>query len=341
MGIPQELLPYRKPNIQNKRLSDPHVVICGAGASIASCYVDKNGKKVPALKNIHTVLGLTDELRRYGFSDEQLDDFEKLFSDIYDKPEYRDLVMYLEDVVRNYFKNLQLPDAPTYYDYLILSLTEKDAIISFNWDPFLMQAYKRNLCVKSLPTIIFPHGNVGVGVCDNCRTYGYADTLCSKCFKPFNDMPLLYPIGQKNYNQHSIIKEQWRLAEKYLSTAGGITVFGYSAPVTDIEAFDLLKKAFQNSDCKEIAPFTLIDLKEKESEQKNKWNEFFNEKMICFCTTLKETILWRNPRVSLEALFDAILQQHPREEHPFHDFSSLEELQQFAISIDIFDMYFE
>ena len=71
----------------------------------------------------------------------------------------------LESAVRNYFKSLELPDEPTIYDYLILSLTEKDAIVTFNWDPFLMQAYRRNLTVGNLPQLIFPHGNVGVGLC--------------------------------------------------------------------------------------------------------------------------------------------------------------------------------
>ena len=63
----QDILPYRLPNIKNKKLLDPHVVIVGAGASIAACKVDKNGKQVPVLKNIHTVLGLTDELKKYKY----------------------------------------------------------------------------------------------------------------------------------------------------------------------------------------------------------------------------------------------------------------------------------
>lgn len=51
-----ELLPYRIPNVKNRRLLDPHVVIVGAGASIAACSVDKNGMQVPLLKNIHNIL---------------------------------------------------------------------------------------------------------------------------------------------------------------------------------------------------------------------------------------------------------------------------------------------
>lgn len=191
----QNILPYRLPNIKDRKLTDPHVVIVGAGASIAACKVDKNGREVPLLKNIHNVLGLTDELKKYGFTDEEMSDFELLYSSIYDREEYTSLTRYLEEEVRKYFKQLQIPDKPTYYDYLILSLTEKDAIISFNWDPFLMQAYRRNLSVGNLPVLIFPHGNVGVGICDDCHTIGYADTLCTNCFKEYDDMPLLFPVG--------------------------------------------------------------------------------------------------------------------------------------------------
>ena len=47
----------------------------------------------------------------------------------------------------------------------------------------------------------------------------------------------------------------------------------------------------------------------------------------------------KNPRVSLETLFDAILQQHPRsEEKSFRKFSTLTELQEFVKTITEFDM---
>lgn len=148
MGL-QDILPYRLPNFKDKRLLDPHVVIVGAGASIAACKIDKNGKEVPLLKNIHNILELTDELTKYNFSDEQMVDFEKLFSFIYGKNKYKNLQAKLEYEVCDYFSKLVIPDAPTLYDYLILSLTEKDAIISFNWDPFLMQSLsKKYLCWK-------------------------------------------------------------------------------------------------------------------------------------------------------------------------------------------------
>lgn len=335
----QGILPYRLPNHLGKRLTDPHVVVVGAGASIAACKIDKNGKEVPLLKNIHKILGLTDELKKYNFSDEQMEDFEKLFSDINGKVEYKDLQEKLEYEVCDYFSKLQLPDEPTLYDYLILSLTEKDAIISFNWDPFLMQAYRRNICVGNLPELIFPHGNSGVGLCYDCKIKGYADCLCPNCFKELEQMPLLYPIGQKDYNSKPIIVNEWNRAKNVLSKAAGLTIYGYGAPVTDVEAVDLMKVAYEKSQMKDIAPLTIINLPDSEKEQREKWMEFYDRDMVLYCNNFEESLLWKNPRVSLETLFDAILQQQPRSiEKSFKKFSTVKELQEFIKTITEFDM---
>ena len=335
----QDILPYRLPNFKNKRLLDPHVVIVGAGASIAACKTDKNGREVPLLKNIHNILRLTDELEKYNFSNEQMGDFEKLFSDIYGRDEYKDLQEKLEFEVCNYFSDLKIPDEPTLYDYLVLSLTEKDAIISFNWDPFLMQAYRRNIDVGNLPELIFPHGNSGVGLCNDCKVKGYAGCLCPNCFKALEQMPLLYPTGKKDYNSKSIIKNEWKRAKDVLSRAAGITVYGYSAPVTDVEAVELMKSAISISQMKDIAPFTIINLPENENEQRRKWSEFYDVKMVLYCNEFKQSLLWRNPRVSLETLFDAILQGQPRStQKSFKEFSKLRELQDYVKTITEFDM---
>ena len=332
-------IPYRHPSIKNKRLQDPHVVILGAGASIAACKIDKNGKTVPALSNIHKVLGLTDMLNGYGFSAEELEDFELLFSNINGKGEWAELQDNLESAVRNYFKSLELPDEPTIYDYLILSLTEKDAIVTFNWDPFLMQAYRRNLTVGNLPQLIFPHGNVGVGLCYDCKVKGYADCLCPNCFKELSDMKLLFPVHRKNYYDGEIIQNEWAEAKRVLSRAAGVTVFGYSAPETDFEAYNLLKDSYKKSNITTIAPFSIINLKEAEEEQRSKWSDIYDKHMVTFHETFYESLLWSAPRVSLESLFDAILQQQPRANvKPFRNFATLEELQGFVKTITEYDM---
>lgn len=336
----QNILPYRVPNMEGKRLLDPHVVIIGAGASKAACAYDKKGKQIPLLKDIHKVLGLTEMLAQYHFSDAEMQDFEMLYSAIYGRTEFVGLQKELEYAIGEYFRKLEIPDEVTYYDYLILSLTSKDVIISFNWDPFLMQAYRRNLSVGNLPGLIFPHGNAGVGICHRCNVLGYANCLCPNCLKELKQMPLLYPVGQKNYNDKPVIKSQWRMAAEKLERAAGITVYGYGAPITDREVVDLLKVAYSKSHIRDIAPFTIINLPENRDEQMERWAEFFEPRMMLYCGNIEDSLLWGNPRVSLEALFDSILQQHPRAVmRPFSKFERLSELQEFAKTINEFDMY--
>lgn len=76
-----------------------------------------------------------------------------------------------------------------------------------------MQAYRRNISVGNLPELIFPHGNAGVGLCYDCKIKGYANCLCPKCFRDLKQMPLLYPIGKKDYNGKDIIKNEWARAK--------------------------------------------------------------------------------------------------------------------------------
>lgn len=82
-----------------------------------------------------------------------MDNFELLFSKINGKPEYAKLQRILEPEVRDYFKSLKLPDEPTIYDYLILSLTEKDAIITFNWDSFFNAGMQKEFIYRKFGTI--------------------------------------------------------------------------------------------------------------------------------------------------------------------------------------------
>ncbi len=218
-------------------------------------------------------------------------------------------------------------------------MTEKDAIISFNWDPFLIQAYRRNIDVGNLPQLIFPHGNIRVGICYDCKIKGYANSLCNNCFKPFSNMPLLFPVNKKNYCDNGIIENEWNIAKNYLSRAAGVTIFGYRAPETDVEAYELLKSSYQKSNTTIIAPFTIINLAKNEQEQKAKWKEIYDEQMIHYTDDFRNTILWKSPRLSLETVFDAIFQRRPRHiEKSFKDFDNLEELQSFVKTIDEFDM---
>lgn len=61
--------------------------------------------------------------------------------------------------------------------------------------------------------------------------------------------------------------------------------------------------------------------------------------MVLYCNDFKESLFWKNPRVSLETLFDAILQsQLGSIEKLFKEYSKLKDLQEFVVTIKEFDM---
>ena len=157
----------RKDEIERVYGNGTHVVLLGAGASYASTLrnPEKNGKKLPLMKNIVDIVGLTDIVNGLPIEYKELkDDFEKLYSKICNSRNFNEEKKIIEDKIYEYFNSLDLPDEPTIYDYLILSLRKyKDTIATFNWDPFLYKAYYRNMPFVESPAILFLHGNVSIG----------------------------------------------------------------------------------------------------------------------------------------------------------------------------------
>jgi hypothetical protein len=221
----------------------PHVVVLGAGASRAVCaHGDKNGKALPLMRDLAESLGLNDLLTRWGIDPKQ--NFEETFSDLYEQGEI-DKVEVLQKTVQNYFEQLELPDQPTIYDHLLLSLRGKDLVATFNWDPLLLQAYRRNRPAGlSLPRLAFLHGNVAVGYCEQDRETGPATGRCSHCGNSYTRARLLYPVRQKNYSDNVFIANEWNLLKRGLENAFWITIFGYSGPATDQVAIAAMKAAW-------------------------------------------------------------------------------------------------
>ncbi|MEW8418927.1 MAG: hypothetical protein AB2690_16925, partial [Candidatus Thiodiazotropha endolucinida] len=222
----------------------PHVVILGAGASIASTIrnPEKHGKQLPGMADLVEVIGLQSILEHHGVAYEG-QNFEAFYDELSQGGQHPKLLEEIESAVYDYFAGLQLPDEATIYDYLILTLRDKDIIATFNWDPFLAQAFVRNgetIGFEHLPKIVFLHGNVFVGVCTACKTCGWSMNRCSKCGQPFSPSKLLYPVSQKDYTSDEFIKDQWDIVRAHIKHAYYISIFGYSAPVTDAEARSLM-----------------------------------------------------------------------------------------------------
>ena len=223
----------------------PHLVILGAGASKDSMpNGDAEGRPLPVMNEFISTLGLTDYIGRIE-GVPKTDNIEDVYSWLANQEQFAEERFVVENEIREYFSNITLPNTLTKYDLLVLSLRQKDCIATFNWDGLLVQAYQRMQKITSdLPQMVFLHGNVEVGYCPKCNTYGYWFAKCHKCGEQLREVPLLYPVKNKNYQKDEFISEQWKILDDYISKAALITIYGYSAPKTDVEAINIIKKAF-------------------------------------------------------------------------------------------------
>jgi hypothetical protein len=252
----------------------PHVVLLGAGASRATCPAgDKHQKVLPLMADFAEAIGIRTLLERLGLH--PWNNFEELFSDLWARNQVGALKE-IEGAIETYFRSLELPDIPTIYDYLVLSLRSQDLIATFNWDPLLILAYRRSLSAGlSLPRLAFLHGNVGVGYCAKDRVSGMAGLRCRHCKQPYERTRLLYPIKQKNYSSDPFIADAWRLLKWHLEDAFMITIFGYSGPKTDQEAISAMDAAWGGSHQRDMEQTAfIIGPNDSEKDLRDHWDRF-------------------------------------------------------------------
>lgn len=133
----------------------PHVVILGAGASRAAFPSgDAKKRRLPLLFDLPDCLDLRTAITNAGFPAGA--NFESIYDELATTGHNPSLQAEIESKVRGYFESLEMPDEPTLYDYLLLSLRETDLIATFNWDPFLARAFIRNRNVAAMPTARVP-----------------------------------------------------------------------------------------------------------------------------------------------------------------------------------------
>jgi len=263
--------------IQQIHMSKPHVVILGAGASCAAFpNGDKNEVRLPLMNSFVDILGLNDLLSGTGI-DFETENFEEIYSKLNQDDKHRETREELENVIHDYFSRLEIISEPTIYDHLLLSLREKDYVATFNWDPFLLQAFHRNAprFKFKLPRLLFLHGNVGVGYCEKDRVSGFIGNKCSKCDCFLAPTKLLYPIAKKDYQLDAFIDGQWKELKCQLQNTFMITIFGYSAPQSDVSAIDLMKSAWGNVNQRDMEQTEIIDIR-SEDDLCSTWEPFIH-----------------------------------------------------------------
>jgi hypothetical protein len=312
-------------DIKRKINHAPHVVILGAGASLAVFPSgDANGRRLPLMRDLVEVVGLRDILTGHGIVDDH-DNFEVLYDKLASDPEKQDVTRELEGRLHAYFAGMQIPDEVTLYDLLLLSLREKDVIATFNWDPFLPQAFKRNRSIQRLPRILFPHGNVDVGACREHRKSGFLEHRCSECGKPMEPSRLLYPVQHKDYTTDAFIRSEWAQLQQHLERAYLITIFGYSAPVTDVEARKLLLNTWLKNPSRDLAEIDIVDTRPRDDVHTN-WADFIVRQHYGIFPDVKRTTSFHHPRRSCEAFAMATLQQDPWKENDYPETRKLADI---------------
>ena len=307
-----------------------HVVILGAGASKAACIdrPEKNGKLIPLMDDLPNIIDLSKELNDLS-ADFKNQNFEEMFSQLYKRERNSLRLEEIEKKIYEYFKTLELPDSPTIYDYLILSLRKKDLIATFNWDPFLWLAYKRNSKFTcDLPQLAFLHGNVAIGISEETMTFGPTGRINLQTGKPYIPTKLLYPIGNKNYTEDIFIKDQWGLLSYFLKDPSIVTIFGYSAPKTDIEAIRMMKKAWGATKIKhQFTQFEIINI-DDEDELVKTWNNFIFDTHYEIKKDFFESIISLFPRRTGEVFNARFIEGRFYEEHIPPRFETLQKMWQ-------------
>src|SRR5258708_20163951 len=252
----------------------PHLVVLGAGASRAAFpQGELQGRRLPLMADFTEIVPVASIFQKSGV-EWRGRNFEELYSLLSVNPEHQALQKELEDAVFNYFSELRLPDTPTLYDLIVLSLRKKEVIAAFNWDPFLIQALQRNgRITNSLPTPLFLHGNVAHGYCDRDRFQGLRGQPCPRCQEPLKSDQLLFPIATKNYSSDPSIKKAWEVTRESLKHALVVTVFGYSAPASDKDAVALMSQPCCTPAKRQFELFEMIDIRTRE-EVRASWEAF-------------------------------------------------------------------
>ena len=284
----------------------PIVVLLGAGASKAACpRGDRHGRPLPVMNELIDVVGLRPLIQDVRIP---LDspNFEMIYGTLATEPANAALVETIERKVFKYFAALELPEQPTVYDHLLVSLRPKDCIITFNWDPLILQAIERTAARAGVPRVLALHGNVALGYCCHHAPMmmGYRGCPCRRCGDALGPERLLYP-ADKDYTSDPI-KTLWETAQTGIREAMLFTVFGYSAPASDKAAKNLIQSAWDDAKSRTLADTEIIDLKAKDpdlcKQLEQQWRPFVHNQYAEFIPDYWTSRIARSPRRTAEMM---------------------------------------
>lgn len=276
-----------------------HLVILGAGSTIATIPKgDKNGEFSYTLDNLLNDKCFASFVEKVQALDYQTDDVEALCNQLY--KEGKHLYDEFESLVRKKYARLELPAEFTILDRLVLSLTPNDAIVSFNWDDLVIQAYQRMseyVPEEMLPILAFPHGNAQA-------VYNNKHYTSKRIVTGANwiDSPLNIPVDEIDYKLDAFIGSQWKVLDFYICNAQMITFFGYRGPSSDEQDLQHLDELFaKNEICDKIE---IIDKDLESSIQVAKGLKRFKMQpnWLFPCADFWHSSIAKHPRRTLSAI---------------------------------------
>ena len=327
----------------------PHVLLLGAGASKAAFLNgDGNGRRVPLMTELPDIIGRPWQ-QLLAAADPPNVGFESQFTWLKNQQIYNDDLENIEDIISSYFLEFVLPDHATVYDYIVLGLQPKDVIATFNWDPFLMLAHRRNRDVSglALPDIRFLHGSVYYSSCLTHDIVGCPGEQCPICNILLADSQLIFPIEEKNYGEDTLISRDWKIVTDKLTNAFHLTIFGYSGPRTDHRAKQLLRDAWHGSagspenpsSIRHLSHVEIIDIATPNQLERN-WQDFIPFGHSMLYETFWDSTIARWPRRTAEYKLAASIYGMPSEHLGPRRTQCLRELQDFHAEIAQTEPYY-
>lgn len=315
-----------------------HVVLLGAGASRAAFPDgDASGRRLPLMPDLMNVINLLPLFEKAGIEIGEGRNFEDIYSRHFGNPEYADTMEEVQRRIEDYFSSLSLPNRATMYDRLLVSLRPTDAVFTFNWDPFLFDAFQRNRDAVPLPEVFFLHGSVRIGACRDHDRWGARGVRCPDCRQLFSDVPLCYPIPQKDYSE-PYIHRSMEAAKTMFSNAFTITIYGYGAPSSDLFAVDLLRRAWYKDHPRALEHIEIIDTALPSSILEDRWSPFTPTLHYQIRKTFEESRIARWPRRTCESWLPPMTEGIPCEEFPITNTDNLIELQAHVASIASYEV---
>src|SRR4051812_24373864 len=99
--------------IRSPRSIRPHVVLLGAGASLAAFpNCDALGRQLPLMNDLVEILGLRTIVEAAGLDLQNENNFEVIYAQIVEHG-HSDIAQEIERRIHDYFSGLALPDSPT------------------------------------------------------------------------------------------------------------------------------------------------------------------------------------------------------------------------------------